>query len=267
MHFNSDKFECLRFWPGAGAPPTFEYKGPDNDVIEVKDNLRDLGVQLSSDLSFKLHVEKTVAGASKLAGWGLRSFRRRSKLVMKTIWKCLVQPKLDYCSQLWSPGDQDSINKLEAVQRHFTSKVKGLEDMEYWERLQDLKLYSQERRRERYILIFLWKISQGMVKGYNVTFTTAGRRGRTIIPNQVVGSAPAAVRRARESSLGVKGAKLFNLLPSSIRNINTDHIDTFKSAIDNFLGQIPDQPSVTGRPRAAETNSLLHQIPLFYATK
>ena len=58
---------------------------------------------------------------------------------------------MDYCSQLWSPGDQDSISKLEAVQRHFTSKVTGMEDMNYWARLHSLKLYSQERRRERYI--------------------------------------------------------------------------------------------------------------------
>ena len=100
MHFNSDKFECLRFWPGRDEPPTFHNKGPDNNDIEVKSDLRDLGVQLSSDLSFKLHIEKTVAGASKLAGWGLRSFRSRNKAVMKTIWKSLVQPKLDYCSQL-----------------------------------------------------------------------------------------------------------------------------------------------------------------------
>ena len=131
-------------------------------------------MQLCSDLSFKLHVEKTVAGASKLAGWGLRSFRRRSKGVMKTIWKSLVQPKMDYCSQLWSPSDQDSISKLESVQRHFTSKVSGLEELDYWERLQELHLYSQERRRERYMVIFLWKLSQGLVKGYKVNFQQQG---------------------------------------------------------------------------------------------
>ena len=97
MHFNSDKFECLRFWPGCGTPPAYQYKGPENNEIEVKAHLKDLGVQVSSDLSFKLQVEKTVAAASKLAGWGLRSFRRRSKAVMKPLWQTLIQPKMDYC--------------------------------------------------------------------------------------------------------------------------------------------------------------------------
>ena len=184
MHFNGDKFECLRFWSGSGATPAYQYKGPDNSEIEVKTNLKDLGVQLSSDLSFKLQVEKTQ------------------------------------------------------------------------------KLYSQERRRERYMIVFLWKISQRMVEGYSVTFSNNVRRGRTVLPNSVVASAPAVVRRARETTLGVKGAKLFNLLPISIRNIDSDNVETFKAELDKFLSLVPDQPTIAGQARAAETNSLLHQIPL-----
>ena len=71
-----------------------------------------------------------------------------------------------------------------------------------------------------------------------------------------------AVRQARESLLSVKGAKLFNLLPDCIRNINTDHVDTFKTNLDAFLSEVPDQLTVPGHSRAAETNSLLHQIPM-----
>ena len=63
---------------------------------------------------------------------------------MKQIWKTLVQPKLDYCSQFWSPGDQASINKIESVQRHFLSKVvgEGVSDLDYREKLKLFKLSS-----------------------------------------------------------------------------------------------------------------------------
>ena len=106
-----------------------------------------------------------------------------------------------------------------------------------------------------------------MVLGYDVSFTSGmGRHGRTIIPNTVVRAAPASVRQAREKSLGVRGARMFNLLPDSIRNINTSHVDYFKNHLDVFLASIPDQPTVTGLGRAAESNSLLHQLPLFYNT-
>ena len=131
---------------------------------------------------------------------------------MLTLMKSLGQPQLDYCSKLWSPSDQASINKLEAVQRHLVGRIKDvkLEGTNYWENLRELRLYSQERRRERYQVIFLWKISQGMVLGYDVQFTSEdGRRGRKIVPNSIVRSAPALVRNARERTLGVKGAQIY----------------------------------------------------------
>ena len=267
MTFNSDKFECMRYWADPAKAPIFQYLGPDGEPIAVKTDLRDLGVRLSSDLSFSIHIENTVASASKLVGWGLRTFRGRGRLVMLTLLKSLVQPKLDYCSQLWSPGDQTSINKIEDVQRHLLSRIKDrcLHGLNYWEQLKALKVYSQERRRERYQVIFLWKISQGLVSGYDVNFASSGmRRGRTIIPNKVDRSSPSVVRNARENSLGVRGARIFNLLPDSIRTMNTEHIELFKNHLDVFLENIPDEPTVTGLGRAADTNSLLHQLPLYY---
>ena len=37
-----------------------------------------------------------------------------------------------------------------------------------------------------------------------------------IVLNQIVSKSPAIVRRAKEASLAVKGARLFNLLPGTI---------------------------------------------------
>ena len=59
---------------------------------------------------------------------------------------------------------------------------------------------------------------------------------------------------------------MFNLLPSSIRNTNSANVDVFKNALDEFLSKVPDQPTVAGQGRAAESNCLLHQVPLFLIT-
>ena len=80
----------------------------------------------------------------------MRTFSRRSKFLMLIVCKTLIQSKLDYCSQFWIPIDQTSISKLESVARSFTARVSGLEEFDYWERLNNLGMYSQERRRERY---------------------------------------------------------------------------------------------------------------------
>ena len=124
-----------------------------------------LVVPRSQSLTILAPMEKWLR-LNKMAGWGLMTFKRRSIATMKTIWNSLVQPQLDYCSQFWSPCDQESNNSLEAVQRHFLSKVQDKEvtSLNYWDMLKALRIYSQERHRERYMAIFLWKVSQGMVK-------------------------------------------------------------------------------------------------------
>ena len=195
-----------------------------------------------------------------MVGWVMRTFSRRSKFLMLTLWKTLIQSKLDYCSQLWSPCDQASISKLEGVARSFTARVSGTDDMDYWERLKYLGMYSQERRRERYQIIFIWKLSQGLVTGYHLPFQQNERRGRHVAVPPMATHSPSAVRKAREASLQVKGARLFNLIPMDLRNMSGVSVDMFKSGIDAWLSKIPDQPTIPGRQRAALTNSLIDQV-------
>ena len=183
-------------------------------------------------------------------------------MVMMTIWKCLVQSKLDYCSQLWSPNDKANITRLESVARHFTAQVTGMNGLDYWERLSALHLYSQERRRERYQIIFMWKVAQGLVQGYSTTFYTTPRRGRLAHLSILRNQSPASVKRAREASLKVKGAKLFNIIPQELRDTTLGSVDQFKSSLDSWLATVPDQPTIPGRQRPASSNSLLDQVPL-----
>ena len=220
---------------------------------------------MSNDCTFSAHIENTVAAGNKLAGWALISFSRRSRQVMLTILKTMVQPKLDYCSVLWSPSDKASIARLESVSHHFTAQVVGMEGLDYWERLVSLHIYSQERRSERYSIIFVWKIAQNLVHGYFMEFVTNPRRGRIAVVHQVTKEAPAVVKKAREASLKVKGSSLFNLIPTELRNMSGTVLQ-FKAGLDKWLSSIPDQPTVGGRQRAAQTKSLLDQVPMHQTT-
>ena len=263
MHYNEEKFEVLRFWADRSAAPDILYLAPDGGPIEEKDCTRDLGVQVSTDLTFSVQVDRAVAAGSHMAGWALRTFRHRGRGVMLTLLRTLIQPRLDYCSQLWSPSEQGSINRLEAVQQYFVRRISDsiIEGLDYWEQLKALRLYSQERRRERYMVCFLWKLSQGLVGGYSLQWQWSDRRGRYAVPAPLARGAPSAVRRARERSLAVRGARIFNMLPASLRN-ETGTFDIFKSRLDVFLSGVPDQPTVPGQARAAATNSLLDQLLL-----
>ena len=117
------------------------------------------------------------------------------------------------------------------------------------------------------MIIFIWKICQGLVSGYTLPFTSIlNRTGRKVVPSAVPQSAAAVVKQARAGSLAVKGAQLFNAMPASIRNSEHGDVLMFKNHLDIFLQNIPDQPTVSGLVRGAQSNSLLHQVPLYEAS-
>ena len=136
--------ELLRFWLNREKAPDILYMAPDGGPIEEKECLRDLGVRVSTDLSFSMQIDMVVEAGSRMSGWALRTFRRRGRGLMLTLLRSLIQPRLDYCSQLWSPRDQASINRLEAVQKQFISQVRDdcLLGKNYWEKLSHLRVYS-----------------------------------------------------------------------------------------------------------------------------
>ena len=75
---------------------------------------------------------------------------------------------------IWNPTGKDEIDKIEEIKRNFTSKLKGMEDLDYHQRLKKLDIYSLERRRERFLISNAWeqledekKIVLGLTSGTN----------------------------------------------------------------------------------------------------
>ena len=88
----------------------------------------------------------------------LRVFRNRSIDFFRTIWKALIRPHLDYGSPVWAPTYQKDITKIEDVLRNFTRRCPAIAGLHYWDRLRALKLMSCERRMERFIILYTFKI-------------------------------------------------------------------------------------------------------------
>ena len=64
---------------------------------------------------------------------------------------------------LWNPHLKKDIILLENIQRGFTQYIVKVSHLSYSERLTALNLYSLQRRRERYFIIKVWKILEGIV--------------------------------------------------------------------------------------------------------
>ena len=61
------------------------------------------------------------------------------------------------------PHRKKDIILIENVQRGFTKHIKNVAHLDYRERLAALELYSLQCRRERYLIICVWKILEGHV--------------------------------------------------------------------------------------------------------
>ena len=139
-----------------------------------------------------------------------------------------------------------------------------MKELDYWERLSELQLYSLERRRERYMVIYVWKIVRGLVPNmvdetYRVEFYYHVRRGRVCRVPPINNRALASIRTLREGSLSVRGPRSFNSLPKHLRN-HDGTLLSFKNALDNFLQGVPDTPNMPHYPMAAASNSIGDQL-------
>ena len=100
---------------------------------------------------------------------------------MLRMFNMYIKSKLEYCCIVWSPIQQTWIYKLEQMQKKITKKINGLEELNYHERLKKLNMYSLERRRERYMIIYGWQQLEGIKENILRLETSWRGRGRLII--------------------------------------------------------------------------------------
>ena len=70
----------------------------------------------------------------------------------------LQHSTLEYGLPVWNASKVSDIETLENVQRYFTKRISSCRGLDYWQRLHKLKLMSLQRRRERYMMIHVWKL-------------------------------------------------------------------------------------------------------------
>ena len=135
--------------------------------------------------------------------------------------------------------------KVESIQRHFTGKIEGYNDLHYWARLAKLRLMSLQRRRERYIILHLHKILTNTAPNeMKVTFFHNPRRGLCCKVPPLSKSAKTKFQTKYDDSFAVFAPRLWNSLPESIRA--EERFTRFKAVLTRHMLSIPDEPPVHG---------------------
>ena len=168
------------------------------------------------------------------------------------------------------PTSQYSVNLMESTQRRFTKVMDCFQTYDdnlqmpitttiYHEQLKILNIFSLQRRRERYAIIYIYKIIIQLVPNQGLEIHYKPRTKVKVTLKQNISRAPLAwVRSLRNGSFFVIGPQLYNSIPATLRELEKydegeeQKVQNFKNKLDEYLGTIPDTP---GTPQ----NSLLQQ--------
>ena len=134
--------------------------------------------------------------------------------------------------------------------------------MNYWEQLQEYNctLYSIDEKGiyiyiytyiyyiyiHLYISIYIWKMLDGLAPNTSssgsqlIKSAWHIRHGRLCHIPIVPSGTPKKSKAVRYSSITVRGPRLFNVLPRSIRNMTGFTVDLFNSNLDALLRGLPD---------------------------
>ena len=210
---------------------------------------------MSSDLSWSPHIRAITNKARQKASLVLTLLHTRTASVMLTLYKSMVRSLLEYCCPLWHPIKISDIQELESVQKAFTARISGIKDMRYWDRLVHLSFMSLQRRRERYIILHMWKILHGYTSNdLNVQFVTRPRFGNNAVIPSKSRVSTAANQSLHDSSFAIQGPKLWNAIPYHLNVV--EKAEHFKDQLTKFMLSIPDTPPIRGYA-SQNSNSLL----------
>ena len=95
-------------------------------MLRKVDEMRDLGIIVSKDLTFNKHVNLIVGKANQRWAMIMRLFdRTRNPALMCTLFNSLVRSKLEYNSVSWDPCTKENLIKIEKVQSRATRHMVG----------------------------------------------------------------------------------------------------------------------------------------------
>jgi hypothetical protein len=220
--------------------------GGERFELEAVDSERDLGVIISSDLSWSTHINSIAGRANKILGMLKRTFISRDSELWKYLYTSLVRPHLEYAVQVWNPYLKKDILVLERIQRRATRIPHGFKELSYEERLKRWNLTSLEDRRIRGDLIEMYKIVNGIEKinwtnglpfraDRNVLGAAQGTRGNDLKLEREVFSSQVRNRNARyirfrENFFMERTIPHWNDLTSDVARSGS--LNSFKNALD-----------------------------------
>ena len=157
MKFNASKCKVLTV-TRKKTPVAHEYY-LGNVYIQRVQEVKDLGVTISCNLSWDSHVTCIVLKANRMLGLLKRTCPLITDFkVRRTLYLSLVKSQLSYATEVWSPANVKLRTILERVERRATRWIlrARIGEMSYKQRLLTLRLLPLTYDREIRDIVFLY---------------------------------------------------------------------------------------------------------------
>ncbi len=228
LSINSSKCNVLKLG-FRGRDMSHEYTFDDSNIQNVSSCL-DLGVTMSSTLTFTEHSGHLVTKATSKSGLVYRAFASRSKVFMINMLKGQIRPLLESNTEVWSPLHKQDIDRLENVQRSFTKRIGGFWELSYSERLNRCDIETLEMRRLKRDLVLVYKIIHNLVKlSFDDFFAFSPQRGLRGHPFKLYPKQASTTRVLHFFANRVVNP--WNNLPTSL--VSSTNLNRFKIELNN----------------------------------
>ena len=191
-----------------------------------------LGVLISCDLSWSLHVDNICSKTRKIIGLLYRQFyHHANELTLLKLYVSLVRPHMEYAASVWNPHLQHDIQQLENVQKFGLRVCTKLWQSDYSELLELTGVPSLANRRLYSCLCCVYKIINNLCFFPSDILSPLDRRTcntRAILLHQ-----PFARTNSYLHSFVPHSVSFWNSLPQSVVNANS--LMEFKSSLRCLL--------------------------------
>ena len=206
-------------------------------TLSTTNEEKDLGVVFNDKFSASTNCKKVCKASQIVIGLIKRNIKNRSKEGMLILYKTLVRPLLDYCSQVWRPYLKKDISSLEKIQKRYTKMIEGCKSLKYEQRLKKLKLTTVEERHKRLDMILTYKILNDTSNIYPKHFLKlsdrAGRKNSKKLFKKIVN------KELRKNGFTFRIIDKWNELPDQV--VMADNVNMFKGEYDRLKREVGRQ--------------------------
>lgn len=224
----------------------------DTHTIEQVTEIKDIGVIIDSELTFKQHIYKKIDTANSILGIIRRSYKYIDINTFLPLYKGLVRSHFDYAATIWDPYIATFIEDIESVQRRATILIPEIKHLNYPERLEKLKLPTLAYRRARGEMIEVYKIMNSVYDN-RVTQNLLTKRNKNIHMqlrgHELILEQKRIYNRKVKNFFSNRVVKLWNTLPYSI--ITVVSLNAFKNKLDKLWS---NQELLTNHRSAIDAN-------------